>query len=251
MPLDSNGTEYLLLHGWGFGAGVWQPLIDQLDRRIPCRAIALPGYDDTSAADEQATSVEVVIEQLAAQLGTSTIVIGWSLGGLLAVELAWRYPDRVAALGMVAALPCFKRQPGWAAGWDAGAVAAVHDRLQQDAAAACRYVAALAVRGDEHGHDIRPTLNAAAVVRGSVLQRDLDYLRTTDVREAFAALEMPIHAWLGNRDALIGGDCAAALRDLQPTAEIHEFRHAGHAPLLSRPREMAHDLVARQLELLQ
>lgn len=249
MPVDSSETECLLLHGWGFSAGVWQPLIEQLDGRIRCRAITLPGYDDTGA-DEQTTTIEMIIEQLAAQLGSSTIVIGWSLGGLLAVELAWRYPDRIGALGMVAALPCFNRQPGWTAGWDAGAVAAVHDRLQQDAAAACRYVAALAARGDDHGHDIKQTLNATAVVRARVLQRDLDYLRTADMREAFAALEMPIHVWLGNRDALIGGDCAAALHALQPTAEIHEFRHAGHAPLLSRPRQIAHDL-ARKLELLQ
>ena len=250
MSVDRPETECLLLHGWGFGAGVWQPLIDQLDGHVQCRAIALPGYDDSSAADGQATTVTAFIDQLAAQLGSSTIVIGWSLGGLLAVELAWRYPDRVRALGMVAALPCFNRQPGWAAGWDAGAIATVHDRLQQNAAAACRYVAALAARGDEHGQYIRQRLNAAAVVRDSVLQRDLDFLRTADVREAFAALELPINVWLGNRDALIGGDCAVALRDLQPTAEIHEFRHAGHAPLLSRPREMAHDL-ARKLEMLQ
>ena len=239
------GATVLLLHGWGFGAGVWRPLTDRFDVSVRVNAITLPGYDSKDADQQAVMPIAAVIEQLSACLAASTIVIGWSLGGLLAIELAARYPDRVRALGLIAALPCFNRQPGWAAGWDAGAVTAVHDRLQRDAATACRYVAALAARGDENSHYIKATLTASAVVRSNVLRRDLDYLRHADLRTVFAGLDMPIHAWFGQRDALIGSDCAAALRALQPTAAVHEFEHTGHAPLLSRPGAIVHDLAAK------
>lgn len=234
-------TELLLLHGWGFGAGVWQPFVDRLDAGVKVNAISLAGY----AGDDNAVpAIETVIEQLAAALGESTIVIGWSLGGLLAVELAWRYPGRVRALGLVAALPCFNRQSGWAAGWEGRAVAAVYDRMQQDAAAACRYVAALAARGDVDSDTVRGLLQTCAVARRDTLERDLDYLMTADRRRAFAGLDLPVHGWFGGSDALIGGDSAAALRALQPAARIHELPHTGHAPLLSRPREIVRGLEA-------
>ena len=197
--------------------------------------IALPGYGKLPAAEP----IAAVLKELAAYLTPSTIIVGWSLGGLLAVDLARQYPDRVRALVLIAALPCFSRQHGWAAGWDPSAAAVVRDRLQQDPAAASRYVAALAVRGEADAQQYKRVLDSSAVTGKPVLQRDLDYMMTADRRHAFAALEQPIHVWLGMRDALIGGDCAAALRALRPDTSIHELPRTGHAPLLSRAGPIA------------
>lgn len=240
--IAADTPQLLLLHGWGFGADVWRSLIEQLDARWRVNAISLPGYEKDNDQSQNVMPVPALLDRLTESLEQSVILIGWSLGGLLAIELARRYPDRIKALGLIAALPCFNRQPDWAAGWDNPAVTAVHDRLQQDAAAATRYVAALAARGDEHSRHIRQTLTDLAVSRQGVLERDLDYLRHTDLRQAFAGLDIPVHVWLGDRDAFIGGDCAGAIRTLQSDAHIHELEHTGHAPLLSRPRDIAEHL---------
>jgi len=240
MSADAETAELLLLHGWCFSAGVWQPVIDHLETGVRINAVSLPGY--AGAAMDDTATVEEIVEQLAVALSSPAVVIGWSLGGLLAVELAWRYPDRIRALGLIAALPCFSRQHGWAAGWERRAVTTVHDRLQRDAAAACRYVAALAARGDADSDSVRGLLQACAVTRRETLERDLDYLMMADRRREFAGLDVPVHAWFGERDALIGNGCAAAVRRLQPAVRIHELPYAGHAPLLSRPGDIARDL---------
>ncbi|MDZ7734986.1 MAG: alpha/beta fold hydrolase [Gammaproteobacteria bacterium] len=240
MPADAETAELLLLHGWCFGAGVWQPVIDHLETGVRVNAVSLPGY--AGAAMDNTATMEEIVEQLAAALSSPAVVIGWSLGGLLAVELAWRYPGRIRALGLIAALPCFSRQPGWAAGWERRAIAAVHDRLQRDAAATSRYMAALAARGDADSNSVRGQLQTCALIRRDTLERDLDYLMAADRRREFAGLDVPVHAWFGERDALIGNDCAAAVRALQPAARIHELPYAGHAPLLSRPGDIARDL---------
>lgn len=238
--IDPSGRQLLLIHGWGFGAAVWQPLIDQLPNDCPVNAVSLPGY--AADADDTVMDMPAVIETLAAELLPATVIVGWSLGGLLALELARRRPDRVRALGLIASLPCFTRRAGWAAGWQPDAIAAVRSRLREDAAAACRYVAALAARGDRESYGVKAALLSCAVPAHHVLARDLDYLMSVDCRAVFAGLRLPMHAWLGDRDALIGGDSAAAMQALQPAANIHELSRAGHAPLLSRPRELARDL---------
>ena len=57
-----------------------------------------------------------------------------------------------------------------------------------------------------------------------------------------AALDMPVHAWLGDHDALIGADAAPALRDMRPDMTVHALAACGHAPLLSQPRRLAREL---------
>lgn len=218
----------LLIHGWGFGAGIWQPLRQHLAAGIDVRMPSLPGYDGS-----QSTADEDIVATLAAVIDQPAVIVGWSLGGLLALELARRYPEKVSALGLVASLPCFNRAPDWAAGWDTRALAAVQTRLQQNAAAAHRYVATLAAHGDANSGAVKQTLVNTTIPPVAVLKRDLDYLAVADWRAEFAALRPPVRVWLGARDALIGGDCVAALRSLQPAAEIRVLPDRGHALPLS------------------
>ncbi len=63
-----------------------------------------------------------------------------------------------------------------------------------------------------------------------------------DHRDDLASLALPVHAWLGENDALVGGDAAAALRDLRPDMAVNVLPDSGHAPLLSQPRRLARDL---------
>lgn len=239
MTATQPEKRLLLIHGWGFGTAVWIPLLDELDRGITVIAPSLPGYDGRQVS---AATVEEVIISLTAYLTAPAVVVGWSLGGLLALELAQRYPGRVQALGLIASLPCFRRGPDWAAGWDDLAQAAVRSRLHEDAAAACRYVAALSARGHAASASVKHRLLTAGVPQAAALGRDLEYLACADKRTEFAALKLPVMAWYGAGDALLGGDSAAAVHILKPEARIKTLAGCGHALLIDRARRLARDV---------
>jgi pimeloyl-ACP methyl ester carboxylesterase len=108
-----NSGHILLLHGLGGNSITWHGVGPQLAAELKAQVFALdlPGFG-ASRPGRQALDLRVlsgVIEKLMQQQappGTRWVLAGNSLGGLLALELACRCPERVLAVNTAAlALP--------------------------------------------------------------------------------------------------------------------------------------------------
>ena len=64
------------------------------------------------------------------------VLMGWSLGGLVALEVVHRYPERVDALVMVAAAPRFTQAEDWPHGVAPSVLDAFSRTLAEDTKAA-------------------------------------------------------------------------------------------------------------------
>ncbi|HEU4578027.1 MAG TPA: alpha/beta hydrolase [Polyangiaceae bacterium] len=103
----------LLLHGLGGNSITWHAVAPRLAREfgVSVLALDLPGFGASrpGAAGLDLRVLSSVIEQVLraeAPAGTRWLLAGNSLGGLLALELACRCPERVAAVNLAAlALP--------------------------------------------------------------------------------------------------------------------------------------------------
>ena len=97
-------TPLVFLHGWGQSKQIWQK---QQGCFPDALYLNLPGHG--GAADSNNW-----IEFIASQLPESPCVfIGWSLGGTVAMQLALKHPEQVAALALVASTPSFCSREGW------------------------------------------------------------------------------------------------------------------------------------------
>ncbi len=101
-----SGRPLLLLHGVGESSAYWREVLPRLASRYTVYAPDLPGYgaSDPLPSDE-APAPERLAEAMAAFLDTvngaeapPAVVVGHSLGGSIALELALGYPDRVHRL---------------------------------------------------------------------------------------------------------------------------------------------------------
>jgi pimeloyl-[acyl-carrier protein] methyl ester esterase len=167
--------------------------------------------------------------------------MGWSLGGLLALEAALRARERVAALVLLTATPRFVRARDWPAAMDALTLARFHDGLLADPAGTLDRFLALQVRGSEAARDCLRTLRREIAERPApspvALEMGLDLLRDGDLRNRLAGISCPTLWLFGGRDTLVPGTVSEGLATLLPTARQRVIAGAAHAPFLSHPRE--------------
>jgi len=100
----------LLLHGFGGARSNWQPLQPQLAPQLHSIAIDCLGHGDSdcpAAADSyRMAAVAADMVDLLAQLGLGRAhLLGYSMGGRLALYMALRYGDRFRSLTLESASP--------------------------------------------------------------------------------------------------------------------------------------------------
>lgn len=100
-----DAPPVLLLHGSGANATAWSADITELARTTRVYAVDIIGEPGLSAPSRPPLDSDAHARWLAevlAELGlTSTAVVGMSLGGWLALDLAIRAPERVRRLGLL------------------------------------------------------------------------------------------------------------------------------------------------------
>lgn len=103
-----SGTPVVLLHGWACNSGDWSWTVDSLCAAHQVIAPDLRGHGGSStlADDFSAHRFALDVVELLDHLGLDRVIlVGHSLGGLIASEVAIRWPDRVR--GLVAIDPAY------------------------------------------------------------------------------------------------------------------------------------------------
>src|SRR5258706_5058190 len=87
----------VLLHGTRLTSAQWGPQVAALRDEFDCLALDLPGHG-TRMTDpfSLAGAADSVADAIAAHGGGRAIVVGLSLGGCVAMDLAARWPARVS-----------------------------------------------------------------------------------------------------------------------------------------------------------
>lgn len=98
-----QGTPLLLLHGFTGSVETWEHLRARFEENHHVIAIDLPGHGRSSSpADPERYSLLRTTDDIACSLDEigveRTAVLGYSMGGRLALHFALRHPDRVTAL---------------------------------------------------------------------------------------------------------------------------------------------------------
>lgn len=103
-----SGLPVVFLHGLGMTRTGWDAQLAALCDRYRCVAWDMPGYGASPGLEH--FSLEVAADAAAgliAQLGGSSHVVGMSMGGMVALQLALRHPACVRSLSLVDTSPAF------------------------------------------------------------------------------------------------------------------------------------------------
>ena len=227
----------VMVHGWGMHGGVWADIAAGLRDRLDVYRPDLPGHGN--AAWTAPSSVEQLVDELAAAAPARCTVAGWSLGGQLALLWARRHPAQVERLVLVATPPKFVQAPDWPHGLAAVVVDEFTAALMQDAAAVLRRFLRLQAQGDAQARAVvrrlESTLAEHPVPERTVLEQTLDWLRINDLRALLPAIRQPALVLYGKRDGIVSPAAADYLATHLPRARAQGFADAAHAPFISDP----------------
>src|SRR6185295_19097447 len=96
-----DGPPVVLLHGWAMHSGFWGPLVSRLARHHRVHAVDLPGHGESPALPR--FTLDGVVDALDAtfEADAPLTLVGWSLGGLVAMRWALARPGRIGRLVLV------------------------------------------------------------------------------------------------------------------------------------------------------
>ena len=227
--LVSAAPTVLLLAGNMCDARLW----DQVRPAFAGWTVATPLLD--------ADTIAGMAERVLAAYPGSLVPIGFSMGGIAALEMARQAPDRIAALGLLDINPSA----------DLPERAAVRPRQQADVrAGALERV----VVGELKPHYLAPAnrgnvalldlLRDMALALGpDVFVRQSEALRTRDdLRGVLPGFDRPVFIACGEEDRLCPPAWHQAMAEAAPRAELHIIPRAGHMLPLEQP-----DLLAASL----
>ncbi len=252
---DGEPPSLLSLHGFSGGGRDFAALAHALQRQMT--APDLPGHGRTEGPADPAawtmSSVVADLERLLNHLKLGRVpVVGYSMGGRVALHLALTHPERVAALVLIGASPGIRDPAERAARQrsdEALASTIERDGVGSFADAWERHpVIASQERIDPRWRD--PLRRRRREQRPEGLAASLRGMGTgamEPVWDRLADLQVPTLLVTGVDDHKFGG-IAADLLGLLPRASHVAVRRAGHCAHLERPDEVAAQIWAWLIE---
>ena len=239
LPEATTVDDVVLLHGWGTDSRIWRDLVPRLRHRCRVHLLDLPGFGVNASChlwhDEGA-----LIAALAAALPASSHLVGWSLGGNIALALAARWPERVRSLTLVACNPSFVTRDGHPAAMARAVFDNFVGALRRSPRRALSRFEQLQCRGDRGEKALLQALRGLpGVVPGDAnwaLMDALVFLGQVDQRQMLSApgpgLPSPLFI-LGEADQLVP---AALAPDL---GRVTVLPGVAHLPMLAEPEALA------------
>lgn len=230
------GPPVVLLHGWGMHGGIWDDCAGVLAGSYRVSKVDLPGHG-RSPSRPGIDRLEGLTEIVARHAPRRMTLVGWSLGGMVAMDLARRQPRRVDRLVLVASTPRFVSGPDWACGIEPGILEEFGSRLADDYRRTVRDFLTLQVRGDEHATQMLRSLKERLFAHGDpdprALAHGLAVLAEVDLRPVVGKLSMPTLVISGDRDRLTPPRASRWLADTIPRGRHLSIDGASHAPFIS------------------
>ncbi|MFM4680262.1 pimeloyl-ACP methyl ester esterase BioH [Aeromonas media] len=233
-----QGQDLVLLHGWGMNGAVWHGIAQQLAAHYRLHLVDLPGFGNSPLHEGSEYTLPWLAEQVATVLPEKCHLLGWSLGGLVASQLALTRPERLHSLITVASSPCFMAREDWP-GIAPKVLAGFNQMLAGDFMQTIERFLAIQAMGSEHARNdirqLRHWLAERPAPQLAALEAGLGLLADVDLRDELVGLDLPWLRIYGRLDSLVPKAAIPLLDERYPVSRSLVLEKASHAPFISHP----------------
>lgn len=237
--MPSSAKKVCLIHGWAANRHVFDDFIPRLPHDWDICAFNLPGHG--GAPFDAPFDIAAVADGYAAQIGEPVHILGWSLGGLVALYLAARHPGKVKSLCLTASFAKFTAEADYPEGLSNPALAKMVGAFQQDYAKHIKQFLQLQLLHTQNAAAIIDKILPDLIRHGApeALEAALDAVNQADARPFLAQIRQPVLLVYGQKDAITPPRMGEYLHRHLPDSRLHLMEKAAHAPFLSHAGEFA------------
>lgn len=248
--VEGSGRPLVLLHGWATSASVFSELVPLLANDFRLLIPDLPGHGASSPAERNdLESIARALNYWLATVEKSPVAIGgWSLGGMLALEMAHQIPQRVERLLLIGTSPRFTSGDDWTFGLPELQVRALGRNLARRFESTLADFFNLAFAGEDISRE-----RLRVILRFAVKQSALpDQVAAMEMLNGFSShnqlgllshIKQPALVIHGDLDQITPLAAGRYLAERLSNGELFELAGVGHGPFLSRPQEVVDSIL--------
>ena len=237
LSRGDGAPTIVFLHGIGGGKAAFAHQLDSFAAR-GYRACAwdMPGYGESALIDPSTmtTAAQALVRLLDALRVDRAVIVGHSLGGMVAQALVANFPARVAALVLSGTSPAFGKPDGtWQRDFLASRLAAIDAGRPMSEIAESLVPAMLGDDPDPNGR--AEALRLMSAVPPPTYRSALHALVAFDRRADLARIACPTLVLAGERDANAPPAVMRRMAEKISQAEYVEMPGVGHLANMERP----------------
>ncbi len=235
-PKVSDAHSFVILNGTLCNETLWLPCLQILKRKLPSSHYIFPRIDEGMSIEATATSI---IQQYILPSHSNVWIIGYSLGGIIALECVRQQQENIAGLIITNTNP---------EGQTEKRTQAVHRQLQclneKGLEAVFDEILLPAYFGDTYKTSMQEqasTIKSMGLSLGpEVLKRQLATLITRiDQRLHLPRIHVPTLLICGNKDTLCPPALHTTMNALIANSTLTIFEHVGHMLPFVAPQQLA------------
>lgn len=243
------GQALVFLHGWATDKTVWRYQREYFHKEYNVVMLDLRGYGFSEwrpAEDLLSAMADDVAGFLESRgIGQSTI-IGWSLGGQVALRLTVTRPELVKSLVLVSTTPKFVSDKEFFSGLPVVSVKRLALDVKRDTKKAIsdfyRRLFSPAEAKEKNFRQAYGILKQCVLPSEAAALAGLHVLKTTDLRQDLNKVKAPTLVIHGRNDIICPVGAAEYMASMISDSQLKLLNQAGHCPHLTRTEEFNHYL---------
>jgi len=234
----------LFLHGLGGGHHAWERQLPYFSGRgYPSHAWDQPGYGHSATVEPyDLEQVALSLKRLIEKLGGPVVLIGHSMGGLIAQEAYARFPHLVKALALCFTSAAFVGGSDFARQFVAARLAPLDEGKSMAELAASVLPAMRGSRPDPEGLALAERIMSG--IPPETYRKAVHLLTTFDRREQLPGIAVPALLVAGSDDKTAPASIMKRMAEKIPGAEYVLLEGCGHLGPMDQPEEFNAALAA-------
>jgi pimeloyl-ACP methyl ester carboxylesterase len=242
--IGESGPRVLLIMGYGMRGNVWKPQIDELSKHCQILYFDNRGIGESEAIGESISMLEMAQDALRildhVAWDDDVHIVGVSMGGMVAQELALHAPNRLASLSLIATHAGGKTAilPAPKGLMRAVSMSFFPAHKRTDTLVKLLYPKSYLQQCDKEQLYARMKLQTGKPAPKHTMRRQLAAIRAHDTRGRLANLQVPTLVVKPEMDILVRPSHSDELHRRIPGASLMKIADAGHGLIFQSAKEL-------------